>query len=389
MRALSLGGLYGEITKPVSFDFTSDTSSSAGAISCLKVEPSPTTSYVYVGGLFGHAAAGADLSIINPKCASTISFNFSKENVGMMLFSAGGIIGCADAPLTITGARSSGAIDILSTTGFTMLTKTSGLGGVVGYAAKGVVLKDCINDSRVQQPTSCAKSNSYVQYMGGIAGYVAGGDSEISNCTNNGLLDNFHYNNNSYVDICNGTGGIIGGYLFSKDAATTTLAITNCTNTAGVKSYRGAAGGIIGYGRNTMISGCNNTGTMANGNRSYVAGIAGIMENSTIENCVAKCNVGGTSAGSEIFNGGGIAGMLLSGSKCSGSAFFGNIVCTTTSAGETAGGIAGTAEATAAINGCKFGGAVRETAISSTNFSTYIVGSKLITPTACTYWDGN
>ncbi len=170
VRVLSLGGLYGEILMPVTFDFTSDQSSSEGAISCTKLEPSSTTAYIYVGGLIGWATPTGRVTLIKPRWESTITFDFSKSAGALFILGVGGIIGGADSPIAITDAKTAGAISITANTGTTMQNKIAALGGVIGYAKSDVDIKRCVNDASVQQLIACAKSNSYPQFIGGIVG---------------------------------------------------------------------------------------------------------------------------------------------------------------------------------------------------------------------------
>lgn len=150
------------------------------------------------------------------------------------------------------------------------------------------------------------------------------------------------------------------------------------------------AGGIAGYLRNAKISDCSNTGTMANGTRAYVGGIIGIADKTAITNCTATCKVSGTSAGSEIFSGGGVAGILWTGSSCKESSFFGDVISQTEKpkSGETAGSIAGSTASGTTINGCKAGGTVRGNAVTGSNYSSFIAGDSNATISSCTYWDG-
>lgn len=400
VRILALGGIYGEFACDAALDFGADNSSSAGAITVADYEASTDTSFIYVGGLVGHVDGEASLSLSNPNWNSAITFNISGANSAAMTLGVGGVIGglglmqsdvVEGGHLTIEGAETNGTIAFNTNTGYTMRHKIAGIGGVAGFVSiGGATLRNCTSNVLIQQPKSCARSNGYSQHMGGIVGYIAGGNSEISGCNNNGDLDNEHYNNNPWKSegLQSGSvGGIIGAYAYNNDYDAS-IKVENCTNTAGVRSHRGMAGGIAGYVRNGEISGCNNTGTMANGNRSYVAGIVGVVEYTSIDNCTAVCNVAGTSAGSEVFSGGGIVGILYDGSSCTNSSFYGSIVSTTTTAGETAGGIAGSSAAGTSISGCKFGGAVRGTDITDSNYSSYVAGDSNAQVSSCSYWDG-
>lgn len=400
VRQLALGGLYGEFSCDATLDFSADNSSSAGAITISDYEPSNTTVHIYVGGLVGRANENAVLSFIKPKWNSDITFNLTSKDYGAYIFGVGGVIGGVGvmepekvygAHLTVEGAEVGGKMTFNANKNYTMSHKIAGIGGVVGFVSiGGATLRDCSSSILTQLAVQCKKSNGYAHHMGGIAGFIAGGESEISGCTNTGEIDNEHYNNNPWKSegLQSGSiGGIIGAYAYNNDYEAS-IKVENCSNTAGLRSSRGMAGGIAGYLRNGEISGCNNTGTMANGTRSYVAGIVGVVEHVSIDNCTAVCNVAGTSAGSEVFSGGGIVGILYDGSSCTNSSFYGSIVSTTTTAGETAGGIAGSSAAGTSISGCKFGGAVRGTDITDSNYSSYVAGDSNAQVSSCSYWDG-
>ena len=149
------------------------------------------------------------------------------------------------------------------------------------------------------------------------------------------------------------------------------------------------AGGISGYLRNAEVSDCRNTGTMANGARSYVGGIIGIADNSSVSGCTAICKIGGSSAGSEIYSGGGIVGILWTGSSCENCAYFGDITSLTpTKPGETYGSVAGSTAAGTKITGCKFGGSVLGSTVTESNCSSFVAGDGNAAVSSCVYWNG-
>ena len=399
-RQLMLGGLYGEVAYDAALDFATVASTSEGAIAVNAFEASTNNTHIYIGGIVGHADRSSALTLTAPKWNSTISVNVSKVASGAMTFAVGGIVGGAGSiqtdgnfggHLTVADASVAGKIDIAANTSIAMQHRTGAIGGVAGFVAiGGATFTDCTNDAAVQQLKASAKSNGYAQHMGGIVGFIAGGDSEIRNCTNNGEIDNEHYNNNAWTGGTNNsgsTGGIIGSYGYNTTYAGS-ITVEHCTNTAAVRSYRGMAGGIAGYLRAATLTDATATGSMGNGNRSYVGGIAGIVEQTAISGCTARCNVGGQSAGSEIYSGGGIVGTLHTGSSVASCAYYGEIVSNTASAGETAGLIAGAPAAGTTIGDCKAGGKVRGTAIGADNASNYVAGNANAAVTGFTYWNG-
>ena len=400
-RAVSVGGLYGEMYTPLTFDFSSDKSSAEGAITCSKFEPSTGTSNIFVGGLIGFVTMPdatpediAPVTLIAPSWSSTVKFDFSKFNTGMLVWGVGGIVGGSKREIVIRNAVSAGDIAVAAASGYSLQNKIAGLGGVLGYAAVGATVTDCVNDTPVQQIVICKKSNTYPHYFGGIVGVIVSGKSEIANCKNNAIVDNQHYNNNVYSNGCNASGGIIGGYL-SGDAEDGTLNIVECTNAGAIKSKRGMAGGIIGYGENAVVANCENSGSMANGERSYIGGIAGVLNLSSVRGCKALCTVAGSTAGSEKYNAGGICGLIVRATTVSDCSYFGTVSYTPSDIAPTiqsdnyAGGIVGaTVDGTSKIEGCRFGGKVLDKNIDASNFSSFIIGTNLATPDGCAYWDG-
>lgn len=401
VRQLSLGGLYGEFVCDAVLDLSNEGEVSAGVLNVSEYENNTNFTTVFVGGLIGRGCVSSNLTVKHPQWKSTITLNVKNKEYGSFALGVGAVVGSAgvfgDKPsgghLTVEDAATEGYITLTASKNNALKHKYSGLGGVVGFVSiGGATLLRCTNGTNITQSQDCAKSNGYAQHAGGIAGVIMGGDSEIRDCHNTGEIDNEHYNNNPWNvsgQQCGSAAGIIGAYGYNN-SYNGSLVISGCTNSASVKSYRGMAGGIAGYLRNAEISDCCNTGTMANGTRAYVGGIIGIADKTSITNCTATCKVSGTSAGSEIFSGGGVAGILWTGSSCKESSFFGDVISQTEKpkSGETAGSIAGSTASGTTINGCKAGGTVRGNAVTGSNYSSFIAGDSNATISSCTYWDG-
>ena len=402
VRQLSLGGLYGEISCDATLNLVG--SVSAGALNVSDYEYSITNTFVFVGGLIGRVPTTYSLSLSKPEWKSTISFNFKNDKFAAYVLGIGGIVGCAGTfelnnttavvkggLLTVEDATVGGFIDIQANSSNAVTNKYAGIGGVAGFVSiGGVTFHRCTSETKIMQPDFCARSNGSAQHIGGIVGVVLGGKSEISDCHNTGEIDNEHYNNNAWNisgQQCGSAAGIIGAYAYNNDYDAS-IKISGCTNTASVRSYRGMAGGIAGYLRNAEVSSCNNTGTMANGSRSYVGGVVGIVDNTALTGCTAVCKVGGSSAGSEIFSGGGVVGILWKGSSCKDCSFFGDITSLTTKTGETAGSVAGSTAAGSSVSGCKFGGSVLGSAVTASNYSSFVAGDANASVSSCSYWNG-
>ena len=400
VRQLSLGGLYGEFVCDAVLDFNGESEVSVGLLNISEYEYSVDNSIIFVGGIVGRANLTYDLTIKHPQWKSTIAFNVKSNKYGSYVLGVGGVVGgvgvyetsnVSGGHLTVEDAVTEGFINIFANSKYVLAHKYSGIGGVSGFVSTGgATFLRCNSATKIAQPDYCGKSNGYAQHVGGISGLIMGGDSEIRDCHNTGEIDNEHYNNNPWNSTglqCGSSAGIIGAFAYNNDYKGNMI-IAGCTNTASVRSYRGMAGGIAGYLRNADISDCNNTGTMANGNRSYVGGIVGIADNTAISGCTASCKVGGSSAGSEIFSGGGIVGILWAGSSCKSSAYFGDITSLTTTAGETAGSIAGSTSSGTVISGCKFGGSVSGSTVTESNYSSFTSGDSNADISSCTYWNG-
>lgn len=402
VRQLALGGLYGEINYNSTFDFTADTSSATGAINVSKFEADGKDTanvYIYTGGLIGHINQAYNATLTAPKCTANITFDFTKANSKAYILSIGGIVGHvgvmqagneAGGLLTVTDAETSGTIAVNQVNTYSMEHKTAAYGGIVGQVATGGVnLSGCKNAMTIIAKTSCKKSNGYTQFVGGIAGVVSGGNSEITHCENSGELRSDHYNNNNWTNYCGAVGGIIGNYGY-KNTFDGTLKITDCHCKADkqLHAYRGMVGGIAGYLRNATVTGCTNISNLIDGNHSYVGGIVSIVENTTIDNCTATCDMSGQSAGSEVYSGGGIVGILYTASAVNNCAYNGTITKNSSKAGETAGLIAGVTIAGATISDCKAGGTLLGNAITAENVEGKFAGDTNATISNCVYWDG-
>lgn len=127
----------------------------------------------------------------------------------------------------------------------------SAVGGLVGYATRGINIEKSCNEAPV---------SAYYQYAGGLVGYVNGTFSDtdvfISECCNRGLVKANEY------------AGGIGGYIGIHSN------VCGSCNVADVISDGRNAGGIAAEGRNIDIIGCWNAGTIRAGGE-YAAGIIG------------------------------------------------------------------------------------------------------------------
>ncbi len=419
VRQLALGGLYGSVAYDAVLDFTAESDYKLANIEIAKFEMSKY-SYLYVGGLVGLVSQTNSLELKAPKVNCDINVTAgAKTAVTLMSAGIGAVVGVAGVIeasfskdsdgkdtnivltdgyagglLTVSDAHSKGRIILTNAkTALASSYSTLGIGGTVGFVSiGGAELSNCRNETSFTIETT-KKSNGKGIYMGGIAGYIAGGVSSVTGCTNAAAIANNHYNNNAWggeADRTNGSGGVLGAYGYKTSGEADRITISNCANTAKLNIYRGMTGGIAAYLRNGTVSNCNNTGEIL-GNHSFVGGIIGVVENTTVENCTAKSNVTSQTSGSAKNSSGGIAGVLTTSSKLSGCAYSGTVTCKTDSATDYIGGLAGSADATCAVESCKFGGSLIKnsatTTINADNVDTYAVGNGL-TVTGCQYWNG-
>ena len=142
------------------------------------------------------------------------------------------------------------------------------------------------------------------EYVGGVVGRISGA-STITNCT---VLDGSQVNWNGASGASQTrTGGIVGGI----DGGSFEVEISNCTNNAIIENKNGGTygfGGIVGYnsGQTVNITSCTNNGEIKG--TSETGGIIGYTDNSTINDCTNNAKVGG------VDNVGGIVGKICAGS---------------------------------------------------------------------------
>ena len=171
-------------------------------------------------------------------------------------------------------------------------------GALVGYA--GGVIENCHSTNAsviIHAPSDSAVSAMYKMYgIGGLMGYAARG-SQISECSVSGSI-------NDMTGISGMVGGFIGGM-----GKTATIQYSSADVALNVKSDSTGGsdvGGFIGKGNGdsnpaTIISNCYATGNVTGG--SYSGGFAGSLWGLNIKNCYASGNVSGAVASMATFVG--------------------------------------------------------------------------------------
>lgn len=391
-RYIYLGGLYGSTTKALELTSASQESVSLAPLSVKGMEQ---TQYgtLYVGGLLGYSNKAVSLNGFSSSASITMDFTGTGHIAKAM--AVGGVVGYTTSDLTLSRLAASGNILFKVTNADTAPVNIdqAAVGGILAWAdttsiTKPMILSDCTSRMRVSfSDTRCGKSNGKQFVVGGIAGVLSGKEVSLQRCRNEADLINNHYSNTTSTGAADYTGGIVGRYRSRNDGASGQLNMDNCQCSSTVESYRGGAGGIIGFGRNMQISNCSMTGSMTAGSRAYVGGIGGFLQTTRIENCTVKSIVGGSSAGGQVYRGGGIAGILSVNSVLTSSSYYGDVKRPGVDGGEYAGGLVGNSDESSAISGNRFGGTVASTVVTADNVSTLACGNSGQVSDN-NYWDG-
>lgn len=378
MRYLYCGGLFGCIEQPLTLSLNGEPHT--GTIKIGSVDSSTFTS-VYCGGIIGKT--NAELTISGD---ATWKSKITKTTLGTDIAAEsflGGICGCADGgTISISGMKSGGTISV-----DTLAFSKSGIGGILGCGTKGATISNCANSSTISAKTSKAviEEDIYSAHIGGIAGRVSGGATEIKHCTNSARVENRHWNNNLWTSyLGNMVGAIVGSIGYQSDNTFSSI-IDDCHNTGIVYAYRGAAGGIAGYISNTTVTNCSSEGNITRS--APGGGITSIAENCEISSCYVKGDFIGKKGGSAIGYAGGIIGDAI-GSSADDCKYLGTL----TSDAAAFGGIIGKADAASSAGvttSCGFGGTINGTTITDkTDLSTYAIGSTTGTRGTFYLWDG-
>lgn len=382
LRNLYCGGLFGCISATQTLNLSGEPFT--GTINIGTTESNDHT-HLYCGGLIGQTTAEVTLSG-DATWKSNVTYDISAAaNIAAESF-FGGIIGCAyGAPITISGMKPSGNVEVKTSTNMTMQHALSGFGGVIGGATKGAIISDCSSSTSVKMSVNTAGSNGNSVHFGGIAGRIYGGKVEIRHCCNSGMIDNKHYNNrawNSYAG--NVTGGIAGSIGYQKNDVYTAV-IDDCQNSSSVYAHRGALGNIVGFISNGSITNSYSTSDITKS--APGGGIAGVAKSSSISECYVKANIKTVAVGSTNADCGGIVGEAVS-STVDGCRYYGKLI---PAANVSTGGIIGKADAASSAGTtttCGFGGTVNGTTVTKDNLSTCAIGSTTGTRGTFYLWDG-
>ncbi len=424
-----VGGLYGCVESSRTFDYAQDKSISMGSIRVSGYASSENT-YIYAGGMVGKALSGIALAFAGYENKTNFILD-QTAGLTSRYICVGGILGGCDVP-DEEGALTSLNMENLSNTGSILVRYANGVGskvrhglfgGMVGFVNGPATITNCSNsgavgsadlskdeDGNAGYSRAGASSNDFCEIIGGIVGYAKGGNQVLEGCSNLASVNNLHYTNRPSTSTYDGmfssqaAGGILGAFTYVPDPDDNfTLTIKSCTNNVNgdVLSFRGYAGGIVGFCRNATITSCSSRGfqaATANDNAYYRGGIAGGVIKSNINDCWANCAINSGAGGSaEAAFSGGIVGWVLTNDSVNikDCKYFGTLKCTPSGTKPVyPGGIVAAATAKTTISNCKIGGSVQGTDISINNATNaaYVVGNYGTNP-GCTisgmdYWDG-
>ena len=349
--------------------------------------------YVKIGGVIGYTKSTGIHANLNNSGAVTVNKLEGNDGATEDL---GGIIGHADAVLTLDGTSAYNIVNKGNVTHNFNVTKYKymAVGGIVGSLQKLGTVKNAKNENPVQVLSNASSNVNVTTYCGGIVGVAAVAGSVIENCTNSAMVYNRIRGTGYYDDTAmplvaaNGyhVGGIVG-FMHGENGTTST--IKNCHNTctlahtannsAGVVANRGYTGGVVAYAKYTNISDCSSCATMLGVNTNVrLGGIAAYLDNSHITGCSV------TSPELYSYNNtfiGGIASGVNAGSSIKNSTFNGTIAAE--GAILTCKAVASFTKAGAVIENCGVAGSVLDTALTAENYAEHIVGDTNTTPTGC------
>lgn len=209
-------------------------------------------------GLFGRNSG----TISNLKVVGNININSVLEGEYSSTVKVGMI--CAENSGTIDSCKTEGEINV---TLQNIVTKTAGVVGV--------------NTGRIINSSNSANITSNQEKAGITAESTLESDyTEITNCTNTGKITE-----------TTGSDFYTAGIVANNKETT----ITGCTNNGRVEGKM--AGGIVGISTGRIVA-CQNTAIVSNlneksDNTEVAGGIAGILENNTMENCKNTGDISG------------------------------------------------------------------------------------------------
>ena len=284
------------------------------------------TSIFHVGGIAGFVQT-ANLTLSDCENHGELKINTTTSKY----HSVGGVFGSVNTyEFTISNCDNFAPISIASTvTGNDFASVAGVLGSTTGGAK--VTMTGCDNSGAVTNACTTAVTSKNAQFIhtAGVAGYLAGKKSTLSNCTNSAVIWNKTTNTNGNRD--KGARHMVAGIVAhavadvpSTDLKTRSINVTGCKNTGAVKcdadkAFMLLAGGIAGYNDHyAYYADCENSGEVTSssaGGYSFMSGIAArLSKGGLVERCINL-------AAGQIKHAGSIIGTLRMGG------IVGNFIC--------------------------------------------------------------
>ena len=284
------------------------------------------TAIFHIGGIAGFVQT-ANLTLSDCENHGELKINTTTSKY----HSVGGVFGSVNTyEFAINNCDNYAPVSIASTvTGNDFASVAGVLGSTTGGAK--VTMTDCDNRGAVTNACTTAVTSKNAQFIhtAGVAGYLAGKKSTLSNCTNSAVIWNKTTNTNGNRD--KGARHMVAGIVAhavadkpSTDLKTRNINVTECTNSGAIKCEADKAcmllaGGIAGFNDNyAYYADCENSGEVTStsaGGYSFMSGI------------VARLNLGGMVDGCENLAAGQIkhAGSILGTLRMGG--IVGNFIC--------------------------------------------------------------
>ena len=244
------------------------------------------------GGLFGEVTQ----SITVKGCINHGSVKFDGSNSGNKSLNVGGIV----AGVNTAGFDSCVNLGSVSVDAKEKHKGETSVGGIVGLN-KGAVLGDIINcvNGSMSDPAAGAVTNNTesenVLRIGGFAGGIVSGESDVAGFVNYGTISN-----NGPSTNWTGIGGVVG-YISGLGAKVNTISGENHGTVLNTQvKGRVAVGGVVGFiqGSNTSVVSSRNAGMVKNTGKAThgvtVGGVVGRIEAATDgENLISLCENSG------------------------------------------------------------------------------------------------
>lgn len=333
-RYAFVGGVAGQLTSNGSIAGNGDTTNS-GAVTVDLMEVH-AESYVYIGGILGQLLGKSVTNTVNDGAVSVKTTSPNDKNaVNWNVHSLGGIVGQVG--------------DVAGTT-MVIVDLGASVSGSKNHAA--------ITHETLQ------RSDRSPVYTGGVVGFMFASDCTVSDCSNSGAINANYWNNQiNYGEKGAGrgnfAGGIVGAAVAAADANVNLISAVE--NSGTIVSYRGSAGGVVGYVDRGKVVDCVNTGNFSTDSKvarlGRGGGIVAAAMNTEIEGCVNRATVVADDTANPI-TAGGVVGALLEGSAVRNCKHYGTLYCQLYGDSDkfAGGGVAGTSVKGTTIDDCRFGG---------------------------------